>query len=492
MPRRLAHRVLDAAAWVSGSRVVGLAVQALVVVTLARLLAPAAFGEYAVAIALATFAALLGQLSLGQAIVRAPELSRGQLAGAFWLLVATAACGVLAVQQIAAMVFSEEIARITWWCAYGVALQHLAAVPIAQLQRGLRFREYVMVELSAQVLGSGLVSIVAAWYGCGVWSLVAGGLVREATIACGAFCLAPPRLLARIDRRGVVALARYGVALTLARLSASVSQSGPHLVVGRLLGSQALGFFSRALFTVNRIELVVVGGLQNVLLAAFASGGQDEARLRAAFLRTTRLLAVAVLPLFTALALIADDLVVVVLGPAWREAGPLIQVASLMSATGALATVADALLKASGRWRTLVAIQSTTAVLVLVAAWLGTRAGTFSAMVAVVSVLSLASLTTIAATLWSFRVALLDYVRVLVPGALLALSLCASDVAIRLWLHTWYESPVGHLVLFGAASAAIGAVALAWTRLHYAGRTVGDYSVLAEWYRAHRRGASSG
>jgi O-antigen/teichoic acid export membrane protein len=488
----LAHRVLDATAWVTGSRVVGLAVQAVIVVTLARLLAPAAFGSYAVAVALTTFAALVGQLSLGPAMVRAKDLSRGQLSGAFWLLVASGAIGVVSVQQIAAWCFPPEIATIAWWCAYGVALQHLAAVPIARLQRGLRFRDYVVVELAAQSLGSGLVSIVAAWHGWGVWALVAGGLVRDGVIACGALIMTPPPVLAPIDRRGTMTLARYGVPLTFARLGASVAHSGPHLVVGRVLGSQALGFFARALFSVNRLELVAVGGLQNVLLAAFAAGAQDEARLRAGLLRSTRLLAAGVLPLFASLALVADDLVVVVLGPAWQAAGPLLQVASLMGACSSLATVADALLKASGRWRTLVVIQTTAAVLVLLAAWLGSQGGTFSAIVGVVGVLSAASLATIFATLWSFRVSMLDYLRVLAPGALLALLLGLFEAATSIALPASWNTPFGRLLFFTASGVACGAIALTWLKSHYAERTVGDYRVLAEWYRGHRRRASHG
>jgi len=483
--------VLDATAWVSGSRVIGLFVQAVIVVALARLLAPAAFGSYAIAIALTTFAALIGQLSLGQAIVRAKDLSRGQISGACWLLVLTAAIGVIIVQQVATWFFSAEVAEIAWWCAFGVVFQHLATVPIAQLQRELRFREFVTVELAAQVLGSGIVSIALAWHGWGVWSLVAGGLVRDAVIGCGTTLLARPRMLVAIDRSGVIALARYGIAFTFARLGASIAQSGPHLILGRLLGSQALGFFSRAVFMVNRLELVAVGGLQNVLLSAFANGGQDEARLRAGLLRSTRLLAAAALPLFAALALVGDDLVLVVLGPAWREAGPLVQIASLMGATSALATVADALLKAAGHWSILIAVQSTTAVLVLSAAWLGASTGTLGATLAIICVLSTASLSIVVATMWMFRVSPLDYLRVLAPGATFALALGLSEVAIRALIPTAWNTPFGRLALFAVAGFACGAMALAWVKTHYAGRTVGDYSVLAEWYRGHRRRASS-
>lgn len=485
--RRFAHRVLDAAAWVSGSRMVGLAVQAVIVVALARLLTPAEFGSYAVGVALATFTALVAQLGLGPAIVRAEKLSRGQIAGAFWLAMATGIVGVALLQLIARYGFTGEIQAIIRWCALSVALQLLATVPIAELQRDLRFRDYVFVELTAQLVGSGLVAIVAAWSGWGVWSLVVGGLVREAIIAGGTLSLAHTACLARIDVAGTIALARFGTALMIARLGATVAQTGPQLIVGRTLGPQALGLFTRAFFTVNRLELAAVTGLQNVLLAAFSSGGQSEARLRAGLLRSTRLLASIVLPLFAILAVAADDLVAVVLGPQWHEAAPLIAIACLLGGTNALATVADALLKSAGRWRVLVAVQTVSAACMLLAVWLGTSGETLGAVLAVTTIGAMTNATTVTITLKLFRVRGRDYLRVLAPALALSLVLAAAHELLAAMLPPTLNAPLPRLAFYAAVSGAVSLGGAAWLRRRYAGSIAGDYGMLAEWYRGHRR-----
>ncbi|MBX3413920.1 MAG: oligosaccharide flippase family protein [Pirellulales bacterium] len=486
-PRRFAHRVLDAAAWISGSRMVGLSVQATIIVALARLLTPAEFGSYAVAMALTTFAALVGQLGLAPAIVRAPAIARGQVAGAFWLLVLTGVLCVASLHIIAWLGFKGESASIVRWCACGVLLQNLATVPIAELQRALRFRDYVVTELVAQIVGSGLVSIVAACLGWGVWSLVLGGLVRETIIALGSLALARTACLSRIDFAGTASLARFGVALLCVRLGATIAQTGPQLVVGRVLGAQALGLFTRAFFTVHRLELAAVSGLQNLLLAAFSSGGPSDARLRAGLLRSTRLLTAIVLPLFAMLAVAADDLVSVVLGPQWREAAPLIAIACVLGASSALATVADAVLKSAGKWRILVGLQSTSAMGVVGAAWLGTKWGTTGSVLAVTASGAGANLCLVGITLVIFGVRVRDYLRVLAPSVAFSVALVAAHECLASVIPGSLDHAVLRLAIFTALGGVVALGGFTWLRKHYAGRVAGDYGLLAEWYRGHRR-----
>jgi hypothetical protein len=66
-----------------------------------------------------------------------------------------------------------------------------------------------------------------------------------------------------------------------------------------------------------------------------------------------------------------------------------------------------------------------------------------------------------------------------------------SELVIRALLPATWNTPIGRLAFFAMAGCACGAMALAWVKAHYAGRTVGDYSVLAEWYRGHRRRVSN-
>jgi O-antigen/teichoic acid export membrane protein len=86
-----------------------------------------------------------------------------------------------------------------------------------------------------------------------------------------------------------------------------------------------------------------------VLLPTFAHIAADESRLRTAFVRSLRWLAIVAIPLSLVLLPLGEPLAVLLLGETWRPAGRAIAALCLYSAGQAIGSIASEIFKASGR-----------------------------------------------------------------------------------------------------------------------------------------------
>src|SRR6202011_4350694 len=102
-----------------------------------------------------------------------------------------------------------------------------------------------------------------------------------------------------------------------------------NLLIGRYLGSSALGIYAVAYNVMFAPVIRITQPAQQVLFPAFARLQGDPARVLSAWLRGNRLLTALTLPAFLGMAIIAPDFVPVVLGKRWNEAVPVLQLLSL-------------------------------------------------------------------------------------------------------------------------------------------------------------------
>src|SRR4029077_18333826 len=199
-----------------------------------------------------------------------------------------------------------------------VAIGALRTVPTALLERELRFKLLSVIE-AIQVSLQAVVVILLALAGHGYWALVLGSVA-------GTFVSTGPILIFRpsgfawprpASIRGALTLSRH---VLISRVAWYVQTNSDFLVAGRVLGQVALGAYTLgwtiASAPVDKITALVA----RVAFPVFASVQDDLAALRRYLLTLTEGLAVLSFAAGIGLALVADDFVLVVLGPKWEAA----------------------------------------------------------------------------------------------------------------------------------------------------------------------------
>ena len=191
-------------------------------------------------------------------------------------------------------------------------------VPMALLQREMRFRAFAAIE-ATQALVAAAVTLAAALSGAGFWSLIAGIVAGQA--AATVFALATARYTMRWPRP-----AELGEALQFTRhqLTGSLAwyaySSADFAVAGRLLGARDLGIYTIAWTFARVVPERLAHLVTRVTPAFFAPLRDDRAALCRWIYALTEGLAVLTFPLLVGLALTAPVAVPLLVGAQWTVA----------------------------------------------------------------------------------------------------------------------------------------------------------------------------
>lgn len=290
-------------------------------VLLARLLSPADFGIVALTFIVLGFAAPLGDLGMGNAVVQRSVLTERHVRVAFTfstilgLLVAAAiaATGPLA----AAFMGDDRVAVVLRTLAIGFAIQGVSIVPGALLRRRLDFRSQFFIETGSYLLGYGCLSVGLALRGYGYWSLVWGSLLQTLIASAAQLIIVPHARRPLLARRELGELFHFGFGSAVNQCVNYVALNGDNFVVGRVLGAVSLGLYSRAYGLMNLPYTHAASVMSSVLFPAFAQAQGTPARLRRAYLLLTRLTAMISASAMGTMAIVAPHLVRSVYGARW-------------------------------------------------------------------------------------------------------------------------------------------------------------------------------
>lgn len=317
---------------------------------LSRLLFPEDYGLFGIVAYATSLGAYLGDLGLSAALVRQPrEPTAEERSTIFWshqalTAVVAALVVALAPQLVAAYALGPQALSMVYAMAGGLFFSSLRVIPLMALERKLAFAAIARAEL-IENLAQVMTTIGLAALGCGAWSLVAGGLVRGAV---GLLCLwhaAPWR--PRLTFHGAVLqrLLGFGLAYQLPPLVAAFTAGWVPLVVGHVLGKDAVGLVNWA-WALASTPMMISAILNRVAFPAYCRL-QDDPVGFADYLRTSLRRLSATLCLLIPLAALAVPVAVPLLfGERWVPAVPLVQWFSveciLVTLIGLLATAQNA------------------------------------------------------------------------------------------------------------------------------------------------------
>ncbi|MCI0547884.1 MAG: lipopolysaccharide biosynthesis protein [Candidatus Rokubacteria bacterium] len=379
MSSDLGARAVKSTAWYVANRAWTQGISWLVTIVVARLLTPADYGLFGMSMGVIAFLELFQQLGIGTAIVQRRDLTRPQVNALFWLYAgASLVVSLLAVAlaPLAARFYGEPrlIGLIN---ALGLVflLNALGTVPYSLLTREIDFRRRSLAEALGALVSSAA-AIGLAWGGAGVWALVgahlASAVVRNISlmILCGWL----PGLDASF--RGVGEMLRFGLKVGSTLVVETLSGVANTALLGRILGPTALGYYSMARsLGRNPFHKLSTAAINQLSLPVFSRLQREDGPLRSYFLRISKYLAVIALPMQCGIALVAHDLVLVLLGDKWLPIVPIFQILTIGSLASVLSLPAPPLLTARGRPGRALHVSAAVALLTFPGYLIGTRWG---------------------------------------------------------------------------------------------------------------------
>lgn len=322
--------LMRGAVWIGVARILTNLIGLASTVILARLLSPDDFGLVAIASAFAIITATITELSLSEALIQHDEPSEDHYHTAFSLNLTRGflLAAVVALLAWPAAVFygDPRLSGIILGLAGGVFVGGLVNPKLVIFERRLEFHQWIFLGVAEKLSGF-IVAIALAIAFQSYWALVLGQIVSQCARAATSYVLISyrPRLTFRHYRD----LLSFSIWLTLGQAVQAINWRSDPLILGYFLPTAQLGQFSVGGRVTNIAISEVLQPISKVLFPAFARLKHDADRLRQAYLRSQGLLFLAACPIALGLAVLAEPLVMLLIGKQWLDAVPVIQILAI-------------------------------------------------------------------------------------------------------------------------------------------------------------------
>lgn len=354
-PPDLARSAAKGVAWsgieVAGSQILRL----LTLLLLARMLGPEAFGLVAMATVILSFAELMVGLGLDAVIVQKRELSNDERDSAFAITLVSSlllAAGLFACAGLISQFYTEpRVTTIIHWLSLCVVIRGLGIVPTAIMVRSLNFEALAKRRLIAVLLSS-ILAFAAAWMGLGVYSLVVQAISLASLEVLLVWWLGSWRP-GRLRWRGGRALLGSGSTISAAKLCDFINKQSPYLIVGAVLGAQELGFLTLARRIMETVKNTIYTLIHRVTFPVLSAAQADDVQFQRILITAMLVSSAAVLPIYVGLLVLAEPLILTMLGQQWSQGVPLVQILALVGAASTILMLNQLALMAKGRftWR---------------------------------------------------------------------------------------------------------------------------------------------
>lgn len=344
---------------------------------IARIVTPSEFGTFSAGLLVMTIVLSMNEAGLSVAVIRWKEgverIAPTAVTASFASSAVWSALMFLGAPVIAELLGAPEATTVIRILALGVLLDGVSTIPNALLMRAFRQRSRAVAQLVGFLVGTPIGILLAGKHGA---SGLAIGLVISNGVATAIILwLAPFRGRPGWDRKTAVELFRIGLppALTSLLLLAIVNVNA--IVVSRVLGVAALGFYALALNVSSWPWNLLSISIRQVSLPAFSRLADDKPELERAFAHSLTLAGGLAVLGGVLIASFATPLIGLLYGDKWLPAVVALQWLALLGALRVVLELCYDLLVADGRAGALVRVQIGWLIALVLALPIGARLG---------------------------------------------------------------------------------------------------------------------
>lgn len=329
MSESLTHKTAKASAWSVFDVIFRQGVGFVISIILARLLTPSDYGTIAMMMIFIGVANVFVDSGFSSGLIRKIDRTQDDLSTAFFfnIIVGTFVYVILFVCAPAIASFFDNTGLTIYLRVLGLILitNSLNLVQNAILISSMRIKQMTFVSATAQTT-TGIIAIILAYHGWGVWSLVfqqLGASIIQAFLLVVVTKWHPNLVF---SKKSFGYLWNYGSKLLAANLIGNIFGQAYSFVVGKLLGKKNLGLYSRSDQFAIQPENIINNIINKALVPSLAECQNDLGRLRKNYSKCVEIIAAGIFPLMFTLGIAAEPIFKVLFGSKWDDAIPIFKI----------------------------------------------------------------------------------------------------------------------------------------------------------------------
>ena len=334
MAESLKKKTVKGVAWTSLDQFAKLGFGFVIGVILARILSPSDYGLLAMIAVFNAIAFAFLDSGFGSALIRKPDLTENDNCTAFYfnIVAGVVLYGVIWLIAPWVSVFYDKPILTQLLRVEGLLLiiSSFKIVQNTQLSRALNFKAKAIINVTSDVI-SGIIAVIAAYHGMGVWSLVLQHIASGVISLIMLWLFSPWRPRGKWDKRSFRYLWGYGSKLLASGLLDKIYGNIYPIIIGKFYSAADLGQYTRATHYAGMPSGILTGVLQKVTFPVLSHIQEDTERLGNSYRRMLRFTVFIVFPVMVGMAALAYPLVVALVTDKWAQCVPYLQIICLSS-----------------------------------------------------------------------------------------------------------------------------------------------------------------
>ena len=328
MADSLKKQFFSGIAWTFVQNIAVRALSVIITIILARLLMPEDYGLIGMLAIFIAVSEVFIQSGFGQALIQKSDCSDDDYSTAFYFNVAISVLiySVLFILApfIASFYHEPQLVNITRVLALNFVLGSFNIVQQAKLRKSMMFRPLAIITLISTV-ASGVIGIIFAYSGFGVWALVSQTLCATlfSAILFPVFTRWMPNRPFSIT--SFTHLWGFGSKILVTGILDVIIINLSNILIGRFFNKNQVGFFSKARNFADIPAQTLSSVLGTVLFPLLSEIHQDEERHKAVYRKTCYYAILMTFPFMILMVLLARPIVIILFTEKWEPCVPLLQ-----------------------------------------------------------------------------------------------------------------------------------------------------------------------
>jgi len=338
--------------WKFAERISAQLVTFIVSIVLARLLTPSHYGAIAIVNIFIALANVFVVSGFGNSLIQKKDADDLDFSSVFhfniMMSIVMYAIVFLCAPLIADFYSMPVLTPVLRVMGIRLIVAGVNSVQHAYVARHMLFKRFFWSTLGG-TLASGVVGIIMAYRGWGIWALAAQYMVNTTvdTIVLWFTVNWRPKLLFSFKRLGF--MFSYGWKLLVSALLETGYNELRSLVIGRMYTPSDLAHYNKGKSFPNLFVTNINSSIQSVLFPAMSNCQDEREKVKSMCRRSIRISSYIMLPLMVGLAFVAKPFVIFLLTEKWLPCVPYLQIACFTMAFMPIHTANLQAIKAIGR-----------------------------------------------------------------------------------------------------------------------------------------------
>ena len=304
-------------------------IQFVISVLLARLLFPSEFGIIGMIAVFLGVGNVLINSGLASSLIRTQDADQEDFSTVFYFnlmgSIVMYALLYIAAPYIAQFFEQPILTNIARLLGLNFIIGAFSSVQLTRLTKKMDFKTQLIVSIPS-IIGGGIIGIVLAYQGYGVWSLVWMNLGQSLLSSLQLWIITKWRPSFMFSVAKFKYHFSFGYKLLLSSLLDTVFNNGYTIVIGKLFSPAQLGYFTRANTVVQLPVANIAGALNKVTYPLFAAIKDDDVRLKSVYKQIMRMVTFLMAPTLIIMGVLATPLFRFVFTEKWLPAVPYFQI----------------------------------------------------------------------------------------------------------------------------------------------------------------------